>query len=284
MTGTPTGDAVEVHATVVDPTAEAVAGAIALISNDDEWADVDDGDLTPSDGPTAIPMLTLNRKLDGGFVLPDTGELASQLDIILLAKQDTRAWFPDAFGTKDAAKVPACWSSDSITPDERSTQIMSPTCATCPLSQWEDGDPPKCKQSIVTMAFVPDPGGAGRFVRIRWGGIAFAPIRQYWASFRNRIPKRPPMAYVTHVTLEATDTNNGKFLKPVFVRGADIARRELAPVIAERDLRLVEFKELTAGDAQTRDTADNGDDPFPTAAAMRDGAGEVVYSETEAPF
>jgi len=255
-----------------EPTANEVSTAVALIRTDDEWADVADGDMTPSVEVPRIPMLTLNRKIDGGFV-DDTGEILSEMDMVLLAKQNTRAFFEAPFGSKDASKMPDCWSGDAVVPDERSTKKMSETCASCPLSAWDEGDPPRCRESIVTLSFLPDNLGAGRFARIRWGGIAFAPIRDYWSSFRNRIPKRPPMAYVTHVRLEPFETDNGKFLKPVFVRAADLTRAEIEPVRLERDTRLAEFKALAASDARTDDRAGEAG-PFdgpPTTVADSDG-------------
>ena len=125
-----------------EPTMAEASTAISLISADDEWEGVSDGDLTPTAGPTAIPMLTLNRKLDGGFTLPDTNEVVPELDLVLLAKQNTRAWFSKPYGTKDAAGVPDCWSADAVTPDPRSVQVMSESCATCPLAQWDVTDQP----------------------------------------------------------------------------------------------------------------------------------------------
>ena len=258
------------------PTPAQVEQAVALIRPDEEWDGVGDGDLTPTAGPQSIPMLGFNRKLGGGFTLDD-GEIVDQLDLVLLAKQNTRAWFSKPFGAKDAPKTPDCWSPDSETPSEQSADRQAVKCADCPLSKWgSDGTPPACKESFSAWVFLPDPLGFGRFARIRFGGLAFAPFRDYWASFRLRLPKRPPIAYVTHVVLEQVDKPpNGTFLVPRFLRTRGLGRGEAQPLIDERNRRLDEFKALAAEDAveHVADVETEGpfDQPKPTTVVGDDG-------------
>lgn len=232
------------------------ASVLALLPADDEWGDVDSGDMT-NDGAGRIPYMGLNRKLDGGFVSPDTGEITQELDFIWLAKGKSRAQWDKPFGGKDAAAAPDCRSFDGITSDPQSPDRKSVECASCPFAQWVDGEPPKCKESVEAMVFLPDPLGAGRLARVRFGGIAVAPAKAYWDSFFTRLPRRPPIAYVSKAVLEPVDTDNGKFLRPRFERVADIPRSEAQPLITERDQRLADWKADIADSVVRGDVADD---------------------------
>lgn len=238
---------------VVDTTAlEPAAGNVpALIDPQaDEWADVDDGDLTGDTAAGRIPLLALNRKVDGGFSDPETGETGMrELPVVLLARIRTRAWWPEAFGKGDAA--PGCRSFDGIVSDPKSPQRQDATCGSCPHSKWSGDDAPACHEAFEFMAFLPDPAGFGRLARIRFSGLAVSPARNYWESFNARMPKRPPIAYLTMITLEEKKTENGTFLVPRFERVKEFARAEVQPIIAERDRRIEEWKQAVADDVQT---------------------------------
>lgn len=220
---------------------------------EDEWSTVDDGDLSPSQTFT-IPLFQLNRKVDGGFLNEDTGETQRDLRAVLMAKVNTRAWWPEPFGKGDAA--PACRSSDGIVPlptapaqqpeweppKNMSGEVPAKVCADCPNSQWDGGDPPPCAEAIEFLAFVPTTLGAGRVVRLRFSGLAFGPARSYWDSFRTRLPKRPPIAFVTHITLEERETDNGTFLVPTFTRDGALELDEAQPIIDVRSSSTTEWK------------------------------------------
>lgn len=238
------------------------ASVLALMPSDDEWADVDPGDMT-NDGTGRIPYLGLNRKLDGGFIDPDTGEVSQEVEFIWLAKGKSRAQWNKPFGGKDAAAAPDCRSFDGITSDPQSPDRKSTECANCPFSQWVDGEAPKCKESVEAMVFLRDELGQGRLARIRFGGIAVAPAKAYWDSFFTRLPRRPPIAYVSQASLEPVDTDNGKFLRPRFMRVADIPRAQAEPLIAERNKRMEDWKAdiadaVVRGDVAEDHTANGG--------------------------
>lgn len=232
------------------------AAVLALLPTDDEWGDVGAGDMT-NDGTGRIPYMGLNRKLDGGFIDPDSGEITSETEFIWLAKGKSRAQWDKPFGGKDAAAAPDCRSFDGITSDPSSPNLKHDVCATCPLSQWDGDEAPKCKESVEAMVFLRDDLGQGRLARIRFGGIAVAPAKAYWDSFFTRLPRRPPIAYVSRAVLEPVDTDNGKFLRPRFERIADIPRAEAQPLIAERDQRLADWKADIAEAVVRGDVADD---------------------------
>lgn len=234
-------------ATITEPAAP------ALISPDDEWADVGDGDLSPATA-ASIPLLALNRKESGGFVDSETGVKEIELDFVWLAKGTTRAWWPEPFGKGD--KAPSCRSADGLVPDPASPEVQNPTCASCPRSRWVGEDSPECKQSIEAMVFLPDPLGYGRLARVRFGGMAIKPAQDYWDSFSARMPRRPPLAYISHVALEPTETPNGTFLVPHFSRVRPLSRAEAQPLIDERDRRIAEWSAAVADDVATGATRD----------------------------
>lgn len=245
--------------------------ALAAFDSDDPWRNVPSGDLSPE--PSRISHMALNRKVDGGFVDAETGEKSRELDLIWLAKGKSRAWWKDPYGKGEAA--PGCRSFDGLKADPNSPDLQNAgDCTTCPHARWENGDPPACAESIESLNFVPDPGGIGRLTRIRWGGLSVAPARAYWNSFEERLPKRPPMAYVTHVELTETETDNGTFLVPRFSRGAELPYTEAEPLIAERDRRIAEWQEDLARDVTEGRVEGPGDkgDPFADEPIVADGA------------
>lgn len=250
----------------------------ALIDlSDDPWAGVSDGDLSPATA-RSIPLLTLNRKSDGGFFDAETGEVTTEQDFVWLAKGTTRAWWPEPFGKGD--KAPSCRSADGVVPDPTSPDVQSPACATCPNARWQGDDAPACKQSIEAMVFLPDPMGFGRLARVRFGGMAIAPAQAYWDSFSARMPRRPPLAFVSHVELEPTKTDNGTFLVPKFSRVREVSREEAQPLIDERDRRIAEWTATVAEDVATGATRDEA----PTADAGSEPGTYVTPDYADEPF
>lgn len=256
------GNAVEIH-----------NGNGALVQAD-EWSDVDDMDLSPSDR-FVIPLLQLNRKVDGGFVNEDTGEIQREIDAVLMAKVNTRAWWPEAFGKGDAA--PACRSDDGIEPNAERSPAQQPdwqlpskaegetpasTCAACPNSQWDGDNPPACTESIEFLAFVPTDHGAGKVVRLRFGGLALGPARRFWESFKTRLPKRPPIAYLTHIALQDEVTDNGTFLVPTFRRQLELDRAGAQPILEARDQRQLEWRHAVSADERPVAPEPDGAGPF----------------------
>lgn len=239
---------------------------------EDEWGDVDDMDLAPDD-QVAIPLYQLNRKVGGGFVNEDTGEVEQTIDAVLLAKANTRAYWKDPFGKGDAA--PTCRSEDNIVPSDRSIEKQSPTCASCRHSKWEGDDPPACSEAIEFLTFVPTDHGTGRITRLRFSGMGFGPARRYWTSFKMRLPKRPPVAFVTSIDLEEEDTPNGRFLVPRFRRKSELTRADANPVLEARKARVDEWRLAIATDDRAPAPTIEGGEPFPDV----DAAVEVPASD-----
>ena len=256
MTKPTTPDTLPIPATTADATPAIIDTA------NDPWADVQDGDLSPATA-RSIPLLALNRKESGGFIDSETGEKVTELDFVWLAKGTTRAWWPEAFGKGD--KAPSCRSADGVVPDPSSPEVQSPACATCPNARWNGEDAPACKQSIEAMVFLPDPHGFGQLNRLRLGGMAISPAQAYWDSFSARLPRRPPIAFVSHVELEPTDTPNGVFLVPTFRRVRELSREEAQPLIDERDRRIAEWTATVAEDVATGATREPEGSPAPPA-------------------
>jgi hypothetical protein len=260
-------------------------GHRAPIVADDDWSHVDDGDLSPSTGVN-IPLIQLNRKSDGGFLNEDTGEVVRELDAVLMAKVNTRAWWPEPFGKGETA--PSCRSDDNVTPNVDRSPAQQPgwempakgegapparTCAECPNSKWDGDNPPPCTESIEFLAFVPTDESAGKVSRLRFSGMALSKARQYWDGFKLRMPKRPPMAFITHIELKPEDTPNGTFLVPQFRRAAEIGFGEARPIIEVREQRQLEWRHAVATDERptfTEAEAGPFDGPTPPSGNTRD--------------
>jgi hypothetical protein len=265
-------------ATTSDAT-PASSNALAALNADDEWAGVDSGDLSGGHAGR-IPLLALNRKMGGGFVDAETGEKREDLHLIWLARMTSRAWWSQPFSGKDSG-APECRSFDGITSDPQSPQRQAEKCAGCPMAQWKDGDPPACKESVEAMVYIPDDLDTGRLARIRFGGIAVAPARAYWDSFSARLPKRPPMAFVTHVQLEPFATDNGDFLKPRFSRVAELSRADAEPLIAERQRRIDDWRSDIEDSVKTQRAED---EPANGKADSEDSPATTVYTDGDEPF
>lgn len=283
-----TNDKASLPATTDDAASPAVPdnGHVpAVLSADDPWRDVDSGDLAPDAG--GIPHLQINRKLDGGILDPDTGEVGLEVDFVWLAKSKTRAYWSKPYGSKEAEDAPDCRSLDGVTGQGAygpgSEDNPTGRCATCPMARWDGSDAPPCKEAVEAMVFIPDPTGAGRLARMRFAGIAFAPAKEYWNSFDNRLPKRPPISFISHLALEPTDTKNGKFLAPRFTRVQPLERADAQPLIEERARRIADWQAYIAQDVEQRDAHQPAEEgPF-------DGGGERApdssyENEEEAPF
>lgn len=285
MTTKNTPDTLPVPVEVNHEAVEVVGQAAALIAADDPWSDVSDGDLSPATA-RSIPLLALNRKDGQGFIDTETGEVGiKELDFIWLAKGTTRAWWPEAFGKGD--KAPACRSADGIVPDPSSPEVQNPVCATCPNARWNGDEAPACKQSIEAMVFLPDPLGFGRLARIRFGGMAIKPAQEYWDSFSARLPRRPAIAYVSHIELEPTDTPNGTFLVPKFRRVNELSRPDAQPLIDERDRRISEWQSTVAEDVAagaTREREDHASATPPATGGSEAGTYETPDYEGGEPF
>lgn len=240
---------------------------------DDEWAGVDDGDLSPG-GTVTIPLYQLSRKSDGGFLNEDTGELVREVEAVLMAKVNTRAWWPEPYGKGD--DIPSCRSNDGVTPDPEvpaqqpdwkmpakgDGAVPAKVCAECPNSQWNGDEPPTCTEAIEFLSFVPTDHGAGRLARLRFSGMALAKARSYWTSFQTRLPKRPPIAFVTSITLEEKETENGTFLVPAFRRATELTRHDATPVLEARDARSLEWRHAVATDERPMVADAPADGPF----------------------
>lgn len=272
-----------------------------MIPVDDEWSDVDAGDLAP--GQRRIPYMKLDRNVGGGFTDPDTFQLLTDLDFIWLAKGRSRVWFDKPFKAVDA-DPPSCRSFDGLHADPTSPALDSgwpdapvnkstgekivPTgdCSTCPLASFDDelrggADVKRCRETVEALVSIPitDEPGAIRLVRLRWGGIAVRPTLDFWDSFFTRMPTKPPIAYVSHVELKAIPTDFGPKLAPEFTRVKQIPRSVATPLIVERDERVKAWLEDIADDVREGvDVAEDDD-----VAASPGAAGTPDYADEE-PF
>lgn len=261
------------------------AHVLDLLGVDDAWAGVGDGDTT-GDGHTGrIPHMDFNRKVDGGLILP-TGAKVRDADFVWLAKARSRSYWAEAYDPKNPAP-PNCRSFDGRTADPQAPDVQNGgDCTTCPHAQWDGDTKPACKEAIEAMVFLADSRSeqtgkvlGGVVSRIRFHGLALSPARAYWESFTTRVPKRPPIAYLSRMTLEAQPSDYGDFLVPRFERVEEMTRGEAQPLIDERDARIKDWHADIADDVAAGAGGDGGGaDPGSEARTV------VSDDPDEAPF
>ena len=268
---------------VVAPSVGQVLSALA----DESWSDVDAGHLGDTVQPR-LPRTQLNRKADGAFIDELTGEKRVDVDFVWLADTMTRAWWPQAFGKGD--KAPACRSRDGIAPDPESPERQSETCGKCPLGRWEareafDADeksnPRPCQSSIEVMVYLAD---EQRLSLIRFGGMAMKQVSRYLGALDAHVPRKPPMAYITHAELEAVDTPNGTFLVPRFSVAGEIPRAQATPLIELRKETVAKWQEQVAAEvAEGKSGEEEAGSPGPFDGPPAD-ANPGTYADDSEPF
>jgi hypothetical protein len=238
-------------ATVGNTEVERVVTALS----DSDWDGVEDGHLGNTVQPR-LPRLLLNRKsgqAESGFTDELTGERFTDCSFVWLADTMTRAWWPEAFGKGN--KAPDCRSRDGITPDPASPSVQAATCAACPNSQWQGDESPSCNASVEVMVYLVE---QQRLSLVRFGGMAVSRVNRYLGALNAHIPRRPPIAYLTHVELEGVETPNGTFLVPKFSVAGEIPRAQATPLIDMRREKVMEWQEQLASEVAEGRTRDEG--------------------------
>lgn len=247
--------------------------------SDSDWDGVPDGHI----GGTVqarLPRVLLNRKVGqkasadqkaSGFTDELTGDVFHSADFVWLGDTTTRAYFPLPFGEGD--KEPACRSANGLVPDPTSPGQQEgwtvPTrkngelgkgvkpadaCTACPNAQWQGSDGPPCGSAIEVMIYLLD---QQRLSLVRFGGMAETRVKRYLGALEAHVPRRPPLAYVTHVELEEVDTPNGTFLVPRFTPIGEIPRSEATSLIELQAAKLTEWVEQLAADLAEGATRDD---------------------------
>ena len=258
----------------VDSTPSLVS--LALVGQDDGWGDVETIDLAPA-ASIRIPHVPVNRKLDGGIVDWQTGEIVGGMSLILLGRGQSRAQWDKAFSGASSGP-PDCRSFDAVTPDPLSPGRKNDACATCEFNRWgEAGDVARCRLSEQWLVFALDDQG-GQYARIRWGGIAAGPAARYWESFSLRKPKAHPASVITEVTLVPTETDNGTFLAPQFTRGPKLERADVAPLLADLPMLRAAFAGAVA------EAVAAGDNDEDVARAAQEAKATEPFPEYDKPM
>lgn len=276
------------------PTTPAVAASNVLaLPADDPWRDVDDGFIgatAPEVAPT-LPLLDFNANMGFGFTDEATGQIYGVGDtvrVVWLAWSESRAWWELEFGKGD--KTPTCRSADMLRPDPSSPKPQAEKCAECPRSKWTDDGAPDCGVRVNVMVYLLD---EQRITRTAFRGIALRHVAQYIGGFKARLGGRPPMAYVTEITVAEQETDYGPKLVPHFRVAEAIDHAEAAPLIALRDEFLAQWKSLLAEDLAQATQQEGGGpsiDPFGGEGTTVDttsssaGDGRIHYDGDEEPF
>lgn len=282
-----TEEAIEVDSLDVDTLKQAAGLAVQpsaveqVVSalSDSLWDGVPDGHI----GGTVVPRLPrvlLNRKVgqkESGFTDELTGEVFTGSDFVWLADTVTRAWWPEPYGKGE--KAPACRAADGMTPDPSAPaqqpgwvvpdkgvgQVPTTSCASCANAVWGESGAP-CNASVEVMIYLL---AQQRLSLVRFGGMAVSRVNKYLGALNAHVPRKPPLAYVTHVELEEVETDNGTFLVPRFSVSGEIPRAEATPLIELQQEKVAEWVEQLRADL--------------TEAVQPDTVA-VEYAESEEPF
>jgi hypothetical protein len=239
-------------------------------AGDTSIGDFDDLDMSPDD--SALPLLTMNRKVgqdDSGILIGNERHL--EVDFIWAAKSVTRAHFANRYDV-DPTGRPDCWSADGTNPSPTVTEPKAHTCAGCPFSfeatgGGEANGTPGCSKNLEALVYVQDDTGTTQVARIRFGGIAFKAARAYWDSFRFARPKKYAFQYLTRMRLVSTKTDNGNFLVPEFSRVSELDREAAIAVGTDAKSMTGTFRSLVSTEliegavAPADDQAGPFDDP-----------------------
>lgn len=245
------------------------AHQVIVALSDAAWVDVPDGHIggmVQARLPRVLSNMKVGQKASAeqkasGFTDELTGDVFTEADFVWLGDTTTRAYFPLPFGEGD--KEPACRAADGTNPDptapaqqpgwtvpldrkgnEGEGTVPAKTCAECPNAVWGDGPPP-CSESIEVMIYLLD---QQRLSLIRFGGMGVSQVRKYLGALNAHVPRRPPLAYVTHVKLVEKDTPNGTFLVPRFSVVDEIDREQATPLIELQKAKLSEWVEQLQSD------------------------------------
>lgn len=209
------------------------------------------------------------RKYVGGKEIGAIEDRHMNVIIVKMAHHASRMYYDK--GYKEGEKVsPACWSSDSNTPDEGVKNPPAPTCASCPNSVKGSGDNgfgTKCKLSWRTAVVLPnDPGGdvmqlvlpaTSAFGKEDNGRWPFRPYVQHLASHN--------VSAGRVITRMAFDTKSPT-PKVLFSPAGAVPQEDLA-IIAQQAKSQAAENAIKLNVFQTDATADGGEDFTPAQPA-----------------
>lgn len=249
--------------------------------SDADWDGVPDGHIGGA-VKARLPRVLSNMKVGqkasaeqkaSGFTDELTGDVFLEANFVWLGDTTTRAYFPLPFGEGD--KEPACRAADGSHPDPAAPAqqpgwevpanrkghagagtVPAKSCASCPNAKWQGDDGSACSESIEVLVYLLD---QQRLSLIRFGGMGVSRVRRYLGALEAHVPKRPPLAYVTHVQLVEKDTPNGTFLVPQFTPVGEIPRSEASPLIELQAAKLTEWVEQLSADLAEGATREGGD-------------------------
>ena len=200
------------------------------------------------------------RKYAGGKEIGAIEDRFMNVIIVKMAHKASRTYYDK--GYREGEKVsPACWSSDSETPDPEVKNAPSSSCNSCPNSVKGSGDNgmgAKCKLSWRTAVVLPnDPGGdvmqfvlpaTSAFGKEDNGRWPFRPYIQHLASHNVSAGR-----VVTKIAFDTKSPTPKVLFAPVgAVPDADleiIARQAKSPA-AEAAIKLSVFQVDSTGDVE----------------------------------
>jgi hypothetical protein len=224
------------------------------------------------------------RKYAGGKEIGAIEDRFMNVIIVKMAHKASRTYYDK--GYREGEKVsPACWSSDSETPDPEVKNAPSSSCNSCPNSVKGSGDNgmgAKCKLSWRTAVVLPnDPGGdvmqfvlpaTSAFGKEDNGRWPFRPYIQHLASHNVSAGR-----VVTKIAFDTKSPTPKVLFAPVgAVPDADleiIARQAKSPA-AEAAIKLSVFQVDSTGDTEVAVASVSAEVEEPKKRESKAAAGE----------
>jgi hypothetical protein len=236
-------------------------GALATVGGLDEDTLAVAGAGGGRQGPKRLSIKgSVFRKYSGGKEIGAIEDRFMNVIIVKMAHKASRTYYDK--GYREGEKVsPACWSSDSETPDPEVKTPPSTSCNSCPNSAKGSGDNgigAKCKLSWRTAVVLPnDPGGdvmqfvlpaTSAFGKEDNGRWPFRPYVQHLASHNVSAGR-----VVTKIAFDTKSPTPKVLFAPVgAVPDADleiVARQAKSPA-AEAAIKLSVFQSDSTGDTE----------------------------------
>ena len=232
--------------TAKDQTPKAAPPAVQQPTAVEQWSELpafDDGTAAFVEhfGLTAPRLKTDFGKNGNGFVDEQTGEKRDQLNLVMLAFPPSRSYWAKQLSEGGAmGDPPDCRSTfGALTvPDADAPDRQAETCAACPHSQWDNGEPPRCTEAVNVFAFDRD---VDSYYWLRFKRTSLKPFRAYVSSLLSK--GRPLFSVMTNIKLKDATRDGFAWLVPAFTRGEDLAPADVAPM---REVAMSAMKSWTA--------------------------------------
>lgn len=205
----------------------------------------------------------------GSIVNTLTNEVVEGLDIVTLVfLPRTRVLWPEDFA---ATNDPECVSDDGLEPAQSSdvrklTNPRTGLCATCPMSQFSDDAPPRCKLQRNFLVMILDEDGEPEPAILALQSTALKSARQL-----TTLAKTQGLSKSVRFTTSRVKDERGSWFVPMFSKGRKLKASEILALVEARDeLRNLIITADVAEEMRENGTADHSGPSEPAPVMYED--------------